>query len=252
MEPRSLLKHKKLIIVFGLIIILLLIVVQIDRSKKFHVVSTNPGTSSVSLISPFLDVNFNKQLVPSSLVINSSSGLVSSYYVQGKSIVINLNTPMNEGQTYSVNITQIADTTGDKLSDISVSFTPKNIALQNLPQDQQAAILKKQTGYQNPLNSVIYSGVSYLTDNGISVVQINQLETDFLQFKPSAKNVSISPNGVEVYKNNSSISVSFSVDFSVTIDGTSYKAVGTYSGINSIALVLYNPQTSGQVYSSTN
>jgi hypothetical protein len=224
---------------------------QLYLSRHFRVVSTNPRTRSVATISPFLKINFNRQLSSKNLSISSSYAVVSSYKIQNKTLIVNLKVPMTAGYKYYVKINGVSDNKGDRLVNKVFNFTPKKISSKNLPEDQKQALLKTQSQRPRSKNSIVFTGINSLINVGVSATQANNLEQDFFDFAPQTNTVSLSSVAPVPHDPNSS-STNDSINFKALIGSKSYDAKIDYSNLNDfLRLTLYSPQDGSQVYDSS-
>ncbi len=229
-------------IVVGLaLFIVVVLVYRVHSSSQFRVVSTNPARNSVAIVSPFFKVSFNKPLSARGVSVTSPYPIINSYQVTGKILVINLNTPMVTSHAYWLTIKDISDSAGHKIASKTFSFTPSNIAAQNLPADQQAAILQKQAAHAPSKTNIGFVGMDQLVSYGVTSAQVNALEQDFFYFSPSAKLISVDTGSIVVAPHDpASASTSSSTSFNVSVDSKIYKAAIDYSDLVNIHLVLYN------------
>jgi hypothetical protein len=146
--------------VLGSLVIVILIF-SVFNSRKFHVVSTNPSTSSVSYITPFFIINYNKSIA-ASVSISSSPNLVRNYTVSGETIIINLNS-MRVGVSYFIDIKSVTDINRGVIKNKIFKFTAQNISYDNLPKDQQQIIVNNQDRYPSPINNPITAHLPYTT-----------------------------------------------------------------------------------------
>jgi hypothetical protein len=215
--------------------VIVLIGIQLIMNIRFREVSTDPPTSEVSIISPFLEINFNKELSKQKLTISSTRGLVKSYKLSGKIISLNLNSPTVASKTYYITIARVYDIKNNTIKNLKIKYTAQNIAFQNLPKDQQRVILNNQA----PIQEVVFNNSNALVNYGITTNQLSQIEAYILQYKSSAKTITFETNSFTDNEINTSQGSIFSVGYSVDIDGIIYKASDEYLG-NSINLSLYN------------
>lgn len=133
-----------------------------------YISSSNPGLSSISYQSPFIKLYFNKKLNPKSLKINDPSGL---FYLD-KTVVsedhVDLVTNTNKlSVDKEVSFALEVKSSDEAYSyNGTVRFTPKDIAYENLPKDQQRAIMSiqdtKPEYYKDPiLEKLPYSTLNY-------------------------------------------------------------------------------------------
>jgi len=150
-----------------IVVVLLVVVVFVGYSRyidsKFRVVGTSPATGKISTISPWLDIDFNRQITQKGFSISHIPKFVNNYTLGKEMLVLNLNTPLDSGQVYSITFS-VTDTVGDKLINKTVSFQPNNIPFSSLPKDQQKTILNDQAAYSRAHNNPI---LAYLPHNTI-------------------------------------------------------------------------------------
>jgi hypothetical protein len=99
-------------------------------------------------------------------------------------------------------------------------------------------------------NDITFFGTDFLTDRGLTDNQMDTLHLDFFQFKPSASTISIDPQTIKVAPRSYNSTAPFVYDFSVAIDRTTYNAKAVSTGVDSLHLYLYQPQTGRLVYDS--
>jgi hypothetical protein len=220
--------------------------------KKFSIVSTNPSTANIATVTPFFDIVFNKSLSKNGISLDATNSLIVSYSVSGKILNLNLHEPMNINQTYQITIKNISDTSGDHITNKVFLFSPKYTSAQDLPEDQQQALLKQQSvAPTSSVDNIYFAGVDSLLSYGLTTTQESSLEQEFFSFDPSASNITIDTGSISLapYNPNSS-NTTTSINFNVAVNSTSYKATVTYSNITSLELYLYNIKTNALVYES--
>ncbi len=230
-------------------VVLIFIGYRIYLSSHFRVVNTNPNTRSVATISPFLKINFNRQLSGKNLSVTSSYSVISSYKVEGKTLVINLKVPMASGYEYYIKVNYVSDMAGDVMRDKTFRFTPKKISSKNLPEDQRQALLNIQSHRPRSKNSIVFTGTNSLINVGVSYSQINSLGQYFFNFSPEANTVSIS-NVVPVPHNRNSSSTLDTINFNVKVDAKSYQARINYSNLTSSVRLLLSNSSGAPVFDS--
>lgn len=132
------------------------------KNTQFHVVRTNPSMRGVSVISPFIKVDFNKKLNPSSLDFSSSDGLIVAHSVNGKEVYFSLGS-MQLNTKYSLSINSITSIDGKVLRNIRYTFSPSDVSYIKLPKDQQKAISNRQDVYQPTKSDPILAHLPYGT-----------------------------------------------------------------------------------------
>jgi hypothetical protein len=98
--------------------------------------------------------------------------------------------------------------------------------------------------------SINFSGQNGLINAGLSVSQVNEIEQDIFEYKSSATTVTIDQSSIEPGPHNPNTDIGFKLDFSVSIDGTTYAAVANYVETQDTSLQLTN--SSGQVVYNSN
>jgi hypothetical protein len=148
-------KAKKIILYLLMTVVMIFIVwsgLTVYKTLAFHIISTNPDVGKITIISPFLKIDFNKSL-SKSVTITSTPSIINNYEVLGKEITASFAIPLNPKQTYTVFIHNIYDTGGKHLADQKFIFRPKNINLNNLPKDQSQVLLNNQTQYAKTIQN---------------------------------------------------------------------------------------------------
>lgn len=231
----------------ALVVVLVAVVgYRIYQDSRFRVINTQPSTSSVSYLSPFLVINFDRSLPQQSLNISSSPNIVSSYTIQNQSISITLRSPLKISTNYRITIAKVSDSTKGVLNNLSFAFKAANIPLQDLPLSQQRAVLKKQDFTSVPS----FVNTSVLINNGLSNLQVASFEQYLTHFAPKASLIKIAANSFSPGPHNPNTSTSFSDDLNLSIDGVNYKATVNFSSSTNLQLLLYNPSTNALVFNS--
>jgi hypothetical protein len=255
MQPQA--QYKKnnlLLVILGIVIVVfvVLLVLVAIKNRQFRIVSTNPDIKKIQNISPFIEINFNKELSSNNVSFTSNPPIIRNYKINGKTLTINLNIPLRAQQNYTINIVTIEDTVGHKITNKKLSFVPSLTTPANLPQDQQQAILQQQVPPPVPSKeSIGFSGLDNLLSYGVTTTQENNLEEAFFKFSGSAKSVSIDPSSIAVVPHDpNSASMDSFINFSVKVDSKLYKAKIDYTNLTTIRLYLFDFQSGNQVYDS--
>lgn len=167
-------KYRSIILLFILLLIIF-VIVEIYNSLIFHIVSINPKINSISVISPFIEINTNKILSKNINVSIIPASAMTSFKVNGKQIYITLN-PILKVQKYNLHISNFVDIKGDRISDQNLIFTPSSKGLNNLPNDQISVYQKQQSNYDkevygnNILDVMPFTGPNfeYLIDYNVN------------------------------------------------------------------------------------
>lgn len=153
MEDSSVVFKKRLRLVIVLVVILLVVWggFAIYRAATFRIVHTNPNTKKMTIVSPFFDVAFDRDL-SSKVTVSSNPDIIHSYTTQNKELNISLKVPLNPKQTYTISISNIYSTSGKRMKNQKFVFTPKSVDLNDLPKDQGQALLNNQSQYSNAIS----------------------------------------------------------------------------------------------------
>lgn len=143
--------------VFALIAVMLVIIIgvlayQYIDNYDLKVTYINPQPSTISAVTPFFDLYFNKTLSPN-VEASMYPSAIKSYKVNGNEIAINFKLPLNFNLSYTLQITNISATDGKRLADLSYTFTPQQITSVNIPQDQNAPVLNEQKQYNQSVEN---------------------------------------------------------------------------------------------------
>ena len=145
-------------IIFILIAIGILFAVgfMVYRDSLFRITGTDPSLSSVYTWTPFVKLNFNRQLSSQNVYINSSPNVLysPSYTLNGNTLYINLAVPLKQGVTYKINLVHINDKSGDELKNKTIKFVAGYLPKSQLPQDQQEELIRRSqqsAAYKDPI-----------------------------------------------------------------------------------------------------
>lgn len=149
---------KKLVrkVTVGFVILLLLVVgLVIYNTQVFRLVGTDPAMNRFSSSALFIKISFNKPLLANKLMVTGSDNSVDSYSVNGSVISVLLNSPLETGKQYQLNVVGISDTQGQKLADQVFVFTPQNLPESSLSAAQKGALDKVQSDYHALVNDPV-------------------------------------------------------------------------------------------------
>lgn len=251
MEQSSFRKYFKLAIAAIVVVAVIWLGWSIYYATTFHVINTEPSSNNVSTQTPFFKLSFSRAVSSSKLSYTSNPSIIASSNVNNKVLTLNLHYPLNANTKYTITIMSIYDTGGSKLTNISLTFTPKYTAYNKLPANQQAVILKQQQVAANnqPPN---FSGTSSLISQGLSTQQVQIFQQAITSFAKSTnldlKSAVIDEASVTTGPINPD--GTFSVTFSLFVNSTSYEAKFQYVGLTDGELFLYNPQSGSQIFDS--
>lgn len=214
--------------------------------------STNSIYSRIVRTMVVLVILFCLYIIYSTISVYNSTGVLSVSSADSKS-VISVSQPYHQAKFIGVGNSKIrlapgsyVVAVGDKgvvATTIAVVYK-KNTTRISLNPDQRSELPS--------LDNINFENMSTILGDGITNGQLGALEKAFFTFKQSAKVVDVNKSSVENGPHNPNISANFTINFSVTIDSVSYKAVATYSDLTSIDLTLYNPANNSLVFDSGN
>lgn len=143
----QLIKRVRLFLILLLFLAILWVVLSIHRSLSFRVSGTDPSVTSVATISPFFKIEFNKPLARTVSVTIYPQNLPASYEIKGSVVTVTFNKQLQEGQTYSVRLANIADQAGSHLPNKTFSFQAQSISPSALSASQQKVLEANQAKY---------------------------------------------------------------------------------------------------------
>jgi len=126
------------------IIIVLFAGFKVYQSLQFRMTGTSPSVKQVSVISPFIDVNFSKALDKNKIELASNQKFISNYNLVGDKTLRVYLTDLTLDADYTLSINSVTAISGKELKNISLRFTAQNIPFDKLNKTQQEAILGHQ------------------------------------------------------------------------------------------------------------
>lgn len=141
----------------------------IYNNSLFRISGTTPGLNNVSVISPFIDVHFSKQITVDGLSLNSENLNITGFESPDNKTLRIYFEEIILDEEYSISIDVIKSNTGKELKNKVITFTPKDIPFESLSGAQKEAILKNQDKTSNIksdpiLAHVPYGGLNYQLD----------------------------------------------------------------------------------------
>lgn len=146
---------KRLLIIFGVTATIVLIATLAFLAVTFRVTSVSPKPSNLSVITPFIDVEFNKALADDPQV---KGDVVSKVVASPKRLRLYLK-DLEFDQKYTIDI-QVKSTTGKTLNK-QINFTARNIRYEDLPKKQREAIIEDQDSFSPSKNDPILNVLPY-------------------------------------------------------------------------------------------
>ena len=175
---------KKKIIIGLILLSLAVLTFLVYQTLTFRFIGTNPGTNKISVISPYIDVEFSKPLNQDSVALSGENAPISKFDIVDKKILRIFLTELKLDTRYRIIIESIAAEDGKQLKNQEISFTTKDIEFDDLPRDQQQAILELQDK-PSPIKSdpvlefLPYGGLNYeinaVTRDSTTILQVRLL-----------------------------------------------------------------------------
>lgn len=154
---------KKRLIIGGVILFILLIIYGYFE-LQFHVVNTNPGLGNVTNLTPFVKINFNKNISKDGLTLTADpAASIQSFLVDGKTITVKLAYPLPAKKKYSIHIGSVTAEDGSKITDKTFSYTVVEGDFSKLPEDQKKALNQDQLPGPASTIDPVLSHVPYST-----------------------------------------------------------------------------------------
>lgn len=153
-------------LLLALLIVIILAVGGYYTYKQFftfYSTGTTPDTENISVIAPYIDINFNKSLLDDQeLTLVDEKFVTRGYKIQDKTIRIELD-ELKLDQEYTLSIEQVTSHDDRVLENVSVSFTTKDIPYLELSKAQQEYILEQQNEQPYTISDPILTHVPHST-----------------------------------------------------------------------------------------
>lgn len=151
---------KRKYVVLAIIPFIILIAWFIYQGTLFRMTGTTPDLGKVSSLSPFIDINFSKQLNPESINITTENVDVTSFETDNKTLRVFIG-EIEADSEYTFTIDSISAKSGKLLQNIKISFTAQDIPFEKLSKAQQQAILQNQDRTDNTKSDGILGYLPY-------------------------------------------------------------------------------------------
>ena len=261
MQPTSrlqqLLANKKLVglCIVAILLLLLLFVPRVQKQSGFNVDTTNPKLNNIATISPYLQINFTRDLSSKNFKYTSSNDLIKSYTIKGKTVQLNFNGgKFKAGQKYSVTIQSISSKAGETITNHKLEFTTTERTFESLSAEEQKAAIAAQDTFDYSPESITFNGLDDLTDHGPSWYQISGLKEALYRYSKSTgknyQNITIVQSTIEeagVVPDSGRSTLYFTVTFNTDL---SFKAQLDTFDSTAIQLYLRDQQSGATVYDS--
>ena len=100
--------------------------------------------------------------------------------------------------------------------------------------------------------NIEFSNMEELVKRGLTTAQNRALQSLFFDYNPQAKKVSVLSSSVTTLPRNPSSNDPFGQNFQVAIDGTTYRATISYTGLEDMQLKIYDSKTGAELFSKNN
>ena len=192
-------------------------------NNAFRITTITPDIKHVTTQTTSLTIDFNKSLEAGSATIGSNPSIISGSTVTGNTLTLTFPAKkLLNSLTYTITINGIGSTSGDRLTNQVLTFTPKFVA-------------------------PTITGEDALVNEGLSTDQANSLSTYIGQFDPWAQNVAIDESTIRHYQEDPTDAwTPWAFGFSMNVDGTNYNVVADFYDTEHVQVKISVPST-GQV-----
>lgn len=218
-------KRLKLLGILAVVLVIVLVVIMIIGNRKpLTITNYNPSLSVITTQAPALKLTFNMPLVSTSASVTSNPSLVASSTISGNTLTLNLKArTMLILHTYTITIKSLQATTGQKMTNKVISFSPKFAA-------------------------PFITGEETLKGIGLTDQQVTDINNYNAQLSPWAQTIEVDTGSVKHYMLNPSDPWSpWAVSFTESIDGYNYNVVGSFYSTQDIQVEITDPNTNTQV-----
>ena len=203
----------------------------------------------LALVVIFIEILFSLYYLLNTIQLKNNTTLIS---VKSLGVNDNLMVGVKQGQFMSIGRGE-ANIRLSPGNYVVESYSGRLVDIKTFSVDKktQTIQLSPSLVYRLPvLSNVVFDGLSALSNDGITVSQINMLKSLLFTFRPYEQNISIIDSSLTSSLPNPANSNPFSLQFNLKIDSTIFKANLSYgSDLNSITLNLYD-NNNKLVYSS--
>lgn len=156
----------------------------IVRAQVFRVTEVSPDVDKVSVISPYLEITFSKNISKDGLSVDATNDVVSKRIITDNKLQLRLS-GMKVNKTYTINLENVMSVDGKKITNKSYSFVAKDIPYSRLSDEEQKAISDIQDSYAPtksdpilnylPYGTTDFSLEAVATDNASLVIKADLL-----------------------------------------------------------------------------
>lgn len=158
---------KKQFIFTGLALIIGTLLLALMTSLQFKMTSTDPSIGQVSVLAPYIDINFNKSLRAGDVKVTSPrSDIISTHSINDKTIRVEFKPQsLKLNQTYNLLIEDITSVNNKKIDKLALTFKARDIAFEQLSPGQKAFILTRQDAPNKFRDDPVFQHLPYGTLN---------------------------------------------------------------------------------------
>jgi hypothetical protein len=207
------------------------------QSLVFKISRTDPAMGAVATRSPFVKIYFNQKIDPSSLKLTDYGDLFSSTKVDDKVITLTFARGLTKDKSYAFSISHVESQSGKIIENKRFDFTAKDIPINKLSKDQQAAILAQQDQIPYSVYAINYDNFDALTEQGISSVQLQDIKSALLYYSKKVGEeywtITLDPKSLVIVLHDSSArdSNASSATFRIDLAGQRFSVRAEYNGL---------------------
>lgn len=250
------LKYRILIGVVAVLFVGVVMVLGIASNTGFRVLNTDPATSKITTITPFLKVTFSEPLSKDGLSVSADPNIIDSTSIDGSTLTIMLQAPTTEDTTYKITLNSITSTTGNTIKNKVFSFKPTFTNPVGLPEDQEKVLKERDNNKPYTVSFITFNGTVELQKRGVTSDQIDQFKNGMFQYFTSInqkiKTVDIDAASVVTPPYNpEDANTTFVILFNVTLDGQTQRKIRLdYANLTAAQTRIYDVATNAQIFDS--
>ena len=252
--------NRKLLIIGAVISLVMIIVIGLSlrHAPSLRLFSTNPTDGGTPHQYTPVTFTFNQPLAATQSGINEitlTPSIAGRTIASDKTVTFTPNAPYSIGVKYKATLKGATNKQGEKLGDITISFTPKYVPYNELPENVQKALNADSADVHLPYSpaAIGIGGTPALTIHGVTDDQILILKTAFYQYFQSVKQETRGLNLTNVTKAPFNKFSTTNVDvfnFNVTIDNKTAFNAKLEIGLTTDRLYLYYPVSGKLIFDS--
>lgn len=247
--------RKQVLILLGILAGILVLWLSYSgiQSTYFRMSGTDPGLGSVTTVTPYIHVKFNRVLSGDNLKVSDPDKILEGHGLNDKTLELSLNlSKLKEGEKHTVIIESIQSKDGDKITNKKLNFTIKEGDFASLSEEQQQAAADKQDRFVYSPETIAFEGTDDLIDAGITESQLIGLQEAIYYFSKKDNKqfdtVQFFRTSITHLENTDPIKATTAV--TAEIDGVSYALQVDTWDITVMQLRVYDPQTNALLFTS--